>query len=209
MKTSPKKSALQFWQNNLQRLAAKFVVLATFVGLAPACDVCLRLPGIPFEFDHPAAMEVAMATQEAAEHGQLELNPLLKQTFVTNRHLPPRLETISPQQLVTFWSQTRPARNYPSLRFTLELIFVDVERTCPLEVRFGNVFDSDPRNGPASIRIFTTKAGFYRLIEDGLESCEQRKLVAVESDGDENREGIQQLFTISTKIKSSNAVTSL
>ena len=67
----------------------------------------------------------------------LELNPVLKETLTIDRHLPMRLDEISPKHLAILWSRTRPARNLVSLRFPLEVIFVDTEN----EISEMNSFD--------------------------------------------------------------------
>ena len=190
-------------------LTVTSLIVVIFVGHSTGCDVCLRMPGIPFEVEDPSAIEVAMATQEAAEMGDIEWNPIIKQSLTTDRYTPRRLDKVTPRELVKFWSQTRPAKTRPAMRFTLELIFVDADRICHLDIRFGDVIDGEPGSGPPSIRVFTTKAGFYRLMEDGLESCEQRKLVAVELTDIDQRDELNLLFSMTTKNENSNSISAL
>jgi hypothetical protein len=185
------------------------LIASIFVVQVRACDVCFRLPGIPFEADHPAAIEVAMATRDAADRGDLDLNPLLIPLLSVNRHLSVRLDKITPQRLVQFWSRTYPAKDLAELRFTLDLVFVDAESTCQLDVRFGEFLVDSARNGPADIRMFTTKAGFQRLFLDGFDRCEQLGFVKLESEGVQLREGLAQLFAASQKDAASPHLTSL
>ncbi len=185
------------------------LILALFANQIMACDVCLRLPGVPFEIDHPAAIEVALATRAEAEQGSLDLNPMVRQVLSADRHLPARLDDFSPRQLVMLWSQTRPAKNHLALRFTVELIFVDTDRICRVDVRFGEVLDSDPRSGPADLRMITSKAGFFCLLDKGLEICLQRKLIVVESEIAEHQNGLARLFSTSQKAKDSSEIAGL
>jgi hypothetical protein len=159
------------------------------------CDVCLKAPRVPFEAEHPAAIEVAMATQEAAERGDLELNPLVHPALTLDRHLPSRLDEISPKHLAKLWSQTRPARHVFGARMTLEFIFVDTDRACRFDVRFGEVIEGDSSNGPADVRLITTKAGFHHLLESDFDDCETQKLIAIDAETNQHRKELRQLFS--------------
>lgn len=165
-----------------------------------ACDFCLRLPRVPFEFDHPAAIEVAMATQTSAEQGQLDLNPAV----LMDRAREIRLSEVSARHLVAQWVRSRPAQGHPQLRCTLEVVFVDVDETCWLDIRLGEILPADPRNGPADIRLMTTKVGFFQLREIGLVKCEQLQWAAVEDKRADNRIGIAPLFSIHSSSNAAN-----
>jgi len=201
MKITPAKSrtAHSQYRSGFQGIATCFAI-ALFAGRVLACDFCLRLPRVPFEFDHPAAIEVAMATQAAAEQGQLDLNPSI--TMERTREMP--LAEVSAQHLVAQWIRSRPAQSYPSLRCTLELVFVDVDETCWLDIRSGEVLPGDPRSGPADIRLMTTKAGFCQLREIGLAKCEQLQWAAVDCTRAANRIAIDRLFPIPTTQETSD-----
>lgn len=163
-------------------------------GQAAACDFCLRLPRVPFEFDHPAAIEVALATQAAAARDELDLNPDVKLLDGPGGDRTAGLSEISPRQLIVQWARTRPAANSRSLRCTMELIFVDVDYAGSIDIRCGEILPGQRNAGPADVRLMTTKAGFCRLLEEGLEACEQKQLVAVESVQPVDLEELRQLF---------------
>lgn len=172
--------------------AVLMVIILT--GRVAACDFCLRLPRVPFEFDHPASIEVALATQAAAKRGHLDLNPVVKLTGLSGNSQTVPLSEISPRQLVTEWVRMRPAASARSLRCTLELCFVDVDYVGLLDIRFGEVLEGDRSHGPADIRLMTTKAGFCRLLEVGLAVCEQQQLAAIEVTEGVDVHDIHRLF---------------
>lgn len=172
-------------------LSAPWTSIATTWG----CDVCIRMPQIPFEGDHLAAIEVAMATREAADRGDIDLNAPVTADLSASRYLSVRLSKITPQRMVQMWSRTGPAKKCDDLRFTIDIVFVDTEQTCHLDVRAGEVLIDVPRMGPADIRLFTTRAGFQSLFLHGLDSCEQQTLAKLESDDQQRRGEFAQLFT--------------
>ena len=172
-----------------------------------ACDVCIRLPGIPFESDHPCAIEVAMATRDAADRGDIDLKAPVIDLFSPSRYAPVRLNTISAQRMVKMWSQTGPARELAQLRFTMDIVFVDTEYTCHVDVRFGEVLVDVPRTAPADLRLFTSRAGFQSLFLDGFDKSERRSLVKLESDESPLRADISQLFAPSQEILQAQRVT--
>ena len=184
---------------NATRWIAAFLIVTSITIPLTACDVCFQLPRNPFDVDHPAAIEVAVATREAADLGHLELNPVLKQAELSDSLLPPRLDTISPRQLVRLWLKTRPAHTHQSMRFTLELVFVDLDRVCRLDIRFGSILDDVPMDDPADVRLFTTKAGFLHLLEEGFEHSEQRRLVIVEAEHESNSRSIAKIFAATSR----------
>jgi hypothetical protein len=175
------------------------LIIAFLVQPITACDVCLSLPGVPFKSDHPLALEVAMATQLEFEAGTVESNPHLRPSLTNQRYTPTRLSDLSCEHLVAQWIRMRPAGKQGAFRFTLEIMFVDAERACRLDIRFSEILTDDPRNGPADVRLITTKAGFCRLLENGFERCEQRKLIAVEAEQTRHLSDLAQLFSATTK----------
>ncbi|WP_010586169.1 hypothetical protein [Schlesneria paludicola] len=181
---------------------ATCLAIVFFTGRLIACDFCLRLPRVPFEFDHPAAIEVAMATQTAGEQGELDLNPLIRMD--QTREV--ALAEVSAQNLVAQWIKSRPAQPHPALRCTLELVFIDVDDTCWLDIRSGEILPSDPRNGPADIRLMTTKVGFCQLREIGLAKCEQLQWAAVDFKHTSSIIAINHLFSIHTTPNPTNFV---
>jgi hypothetical protein len=176
-----------------------FLMGAILAGRIAACDFCLRLPRVPFEFDHQAAIEVVLATQAAAELGEIDLNPDVRLTASNDNNRTTSLSEISPRQLITRWVRTRPAANIRSLRCSLEVIFVDVDYAGSLDIRVGEILEGNQSHGPADIRLMTTKAGFCHLLDEGLAVCEQRQLVAVEFERPVNREDLQRLFATHAK----------
>jgi hypothetical protein len=182
------------WSNLLRRFATLFTIGALIVGPGLACDFCVQIPRIPIDADHPAAIEVAMATREAIDCGQIEINPVLNNSLNGGSHLPIRLNKISTRQLLKVWSSTYPARLHEALRATVDIVFVDTNEVCRVDVRFGNVLQDSAPNGTADIQLFTTKPGFLRLIENGLEHCEELRLVAVEEVSAGDRQSIDLLF---------------
>ena len=176
-------------------VVAAALAVATLIGHLAACDVCLRAPRIPFAVDHPAAIEVAMATCEAAEQGWLERNPVIKRTLATDRLTPPRLSEISARQLVKLWLQTQPAKQNRGLRVTVDVVFIETDSICHLDVRMGNVLEDASQSGSADVRILTTKSGFYRILMSGFKACEYRKLVAMDADETEYRDVLVKLFS--------------
>lgn len=171
------------------------LVIWMLSGRIVACDFCRPLPGNPFESEHLAAIEVAMATQVAAESGQIDLNPSLSKTVGIDRQRDVRLAEISPRELVRLWIQTRPAKQHRALRNTVKLIFIDVDYTCLLDIRLGEILEGDPAIGPANIRLVTTQAGFCNLLETGIESSTERQLVAIESHDELQHEQLSRLFS--------------
>ena len=193
---SRSRSLPRFWHDSsFRRLITVGVMLVMEVCHATACDVCLRAPRVPFAAEHPAAIEVAVATQAAAELGNLDLNPFLHTALTLDRQLPPRLHEVSPIHLATLWSQTRPARKLVSLRLNLEILFVDTDRACRFDIRFGEVITGDSKGCPADVRLITTKAGFHRLVEKGFEHCEEQGLIAVDAEDDKFRNELMRLFS--------------
>ncbi len=165
---------------------------------AAACDFCLRLPRVPFELDRPAAIEVALATQAAAGQGQIELNPDVTLTTLAGDLKTAPLDEFTPQQLIAHWVRTRPAANARSLRCSLEIVFVDVDYAGLVDIRFGEILPGNPSDGPAEVRLTTTKAGFCRLLADGLTACEQQQLAALEAERPVQTNELQRLFATSS-----------
>lgn len=169
------------------------LIVALISKSTTACDFCLRLPNTPFQFDHLAAIEVAIATQLAAEKAEINLNPSITVVDLADRQRLVELKNVAPRQLVGQWLRTRPAKSTRSSRCTIELIFIDVDQACWLDVRGGEVLEGTP-DGPADVRLMTTKAGFCRLLDAGLAACERNQLVAVEASDTHHRNLVRQLF---------------
>jgi hypothetical protein len=121
--------------------------------------------------------------------------PFVNEAMTVDRHLPRRLDEISPKHLATFWERTRPSRYFVSLRLALEIIFVDTDRACRFDIRFGEVIEGDSISCPADVRLITTKAGFHRLLEKGFEHCEEQKLIAVDAGDVKFRNELIRLFS--------------
>lgn len=196
--TSPSNSIARRRRAGIRGMSACLIGVL-LAGQVAACDFCVRLPRVPFEFDHPAAIEVVLATQAAAELGQIDLNPDMQFMASTGSQRTAPLSEIPPRQLLAHWVRTRPAASVRSLRCSLEVIFVDVDFAGPLDIRFGEILAGNPGNGPADVRLMTTKAGFCRLLADGLAACEERQLVAIEAAQPVDLEELQRLFPAQAK----------
>ena len=174
-------------------LVAILIAVMT-VNQVTACDFCVQAPRVPFALDDLAAINVAIATQAAVAQGLLDLNPTLRLAAEADHRRVVHVASMTSRQLVHEWMRTAPARNHRSLRSRVELAFIDVDEACWLDVRLGVVSPGDSSNGPADVRLLTTRAGFCRVIELGLASCEHQELVAVEADDSSQRDAMLLLF---------------
>ena len=161
---------------------------------ATACDICLRAPRVPFKIDCIAALEVAIATREAIEGGDIEPNPILNESMSPDRHGRLHLMDVSKQQLVQRWIHSRAAQKHSSSRVTVDVLFAESGATYRIDFRCGRAILAADRDWPADVRLVTSKAGFYQLLDRGLEFSTERRLVHVELEADETANAFQLAF---------------
>lgn len=181
------------WQFGFRKAVSIVLSAALVSGPAMACDFCLRLPNVPFELNQLVAIEVAMATQDAAANELIDLNPSVTIIDAAGRSRSTELKHVSPRQLVGQWLKIHRSKVSPTTRCSVELVFVDVDQSYWLDVRGGTVLEGTP-DGPADVRVILTKAGFHRLLEVGLLACERQQLVVVESAESHHGDLLAQLF---------------
>ena len=192
----PRSKASQTLLNALAVQISIFTLVFGALASRPltACDVCLRAPRAPFKIDCIAALEVAIATREAIDGGNIDSNPLLDESMSLDRHGRLHLGDISEQQLVQRWIHSRAAQKHSASRVTVDILFVESGATYRIDFRCGRAIVAVDRDGPADARLVTSKTGFYQLLFRGLEFSSEHRLVHVELEAEETATAFQLAF---------------